>query len=97
MTLALSLVDRNSNDYQVARQALEDFQEQRDAAVPTGEELTPPAEAPEPVITPPIELPEDAEPPEAPLSPTPTPTIAEQDDTTGTTTPSPQLTPTPAP
>jgi len=101
MTTALSLVNRDSNDYEVARQALEDIQEQRKAAAPTGDQLTPPAEQPEPVITPPIELPEDAEPPEAPLSPTPTPTEAEEEgeETTGTPSVSPTvtvtLTPTP--
>jgi len=96
MTTALSLVDRSSNDYEVARQALENMQEQRQAAVPQGEELTPPAEQPEPVITPPIELEEDAEPPEAPLSPTPTTAEEEISGTpsvspavTGTITPSP--------
>jgi len=72
------------------------MQEQRQAAVPQGEELTPPAEQPEPVITPPIELEEDAEPPEAPLSPTPTTAEEEISGTpsvspavTGTITPSP--------
>jgi tetratricopeptide (TPR) repeat protein len=95
MTLVLSLVDRDTQDYQVARQALEDLEARRGEVTgqPT-ESLTPPQEAPEPIITPPIELPEDAEPPEAPVTPTPTPE-EEGEEAAGTVTP--QVTPTPAP
>ena len=77
MTIVLSLIpDRESQDYKVAKQALEDLQSKAQAEPPTGEELTPPEESPEPVITPPIELPEESNPPESPISPTPTPTLA---------------------
>jgi tetratricopeptide (TPR) repeat protein len=94
MTLVLSLVDRDTQDYEVARQALEDMEARRgEVAKQPSESLTPPEEAPEPIITPPIELPEDAEPPESPVTPTPTPEEGEEE--TGTVTP--QVTPTPAP
>ncbi len=86
MTVVLSLVDRDSNDYQVARQALEDLEERRATiSEAAGEELVPPQSAEEPVIEPPIELPEESEPPEAPITPTPTEEV----------TPTPTQVPTP--
>jgi len=97
MTVVLSLLDNTSNDYEVAKQALEDLQEKRDEAR-TGNELNPPQEAPAPVLQPPLELPEESEPPEAPpitSTPTPTPEEEADEDSEGTTTPEP--TPTPAP
>ena len=101
--LVLSLIDQSSNDYQVAKTALEDLQSRKaeglavgESETPQGQELTPPQEAPEPIITPPIELPEDAQPPEAPVTPTPTPE-AEESGEGSEPTPTPQVTPTPIP
>lgn len=88
MTIVLSLVDRGTQDYEAARQALENLEERRAAATPeAGEELFPPQPAEEPVIKPPIELPEEAEPPEAPTTPTPTPTPTEEPTPTPTIEP----------
>ena len=95
--MVLSLIDNTSNDYEVAKQALEDLQEKRDEAR-TGNELNPPQEAPAPVLQPPLELPEESEPPEAPpitSTPTPTPEEEADEDSEGTTTPEPTPTPTP--
>jgi tetratricopeptide (TPR) repeat protein len=80
MTIVLSLADRESNDYELARTELENLEARRLTAETEGtENLTPPQEAEEPVIQPPLELPEDAEPPAIPeVSPSPSPTpIAE--------------------
>lgn len=79
MSVVLSLVDRDSQDYEIAKKALEELEQKRDAAAAEagGESLTPPQGAQEQVITPPIELPADAEPPATPTpvpSPSPTPT-----------------------
>ena len=85
MTNVLSLIDRTTNDYEVARQALETMQAlrqasssdggpelaERDSSEVEGEMLTPPQEEQEPVLEPPLELPEESEPPEAPITPTP--------------------------
>jgi tetratricopeptide (TPR) repeat protein len=108
LSLVLSLIDQNTNDYQVAKNALEELQKQKTAgleatgakeAAPQGQELIPPQDAPEPIITPPIDLPTDAEPPEAPLTPTPTPEEFEEGEEGAETTPTvtPQITPTPIP
>ena len=98
MSLVLSLItDVNSQDYQIAKTALEDLQEQRGEQAPSGEELNPPQPAEEPQVEPPLDLPEDAEPPESPISPTPTPSVDDKESETGTTTPSPSNTPTPRP
>jgi tetratricopeptide (TPR) repeat protein len=74
MTLVLSLIkDKNSQDYQVAKKALEDIQAKKKEATPQGgEQLTSP-QTQVPEITPPVQLPEGAEPPATPLSPTPSP------------------------
>ncbi len=74
MTNVLALItDRNSQDYQVARQALEDFQaEAEQAQAQSGEELEPPQEG-EQILQPPVELPDDAQPPQSPITPTPIP------------------------
>lgn len=79
MTIVLSLADKESNDYELARTELENLEARRPATETEGtESLTPPQEAEEPVLKPPLELPEDAEPPEPPKAPTaspsPTPT-----------------------
>lgn len=79
MTVVLSLLAPDSNDYQTARAALEDLEARRAAAAaPTGEELTPPQPAEEPVLEPPLDLPEESNPPEAPITPSPTPTPGEE-------------------
>jgi thioredoxin-like negative regulator of GroEL len=80
MTIVLSLADRESNDYELARTELENLEARRPISETEGtENLTPPQDAEEPVIKPPLELPEDAEPPAIPeVSPSPSPTpIAE--------------------
>ncbi len=75
MTIVLSLADRESNDYELARTELENLEARRPAETEGAETLTPPQEAEEPVIEPPLELPEDAEPPVIPeVSPSPSPT-----------------------
>lgn len=86
MTNTLALItDRNSQDYQIARQALEDFQQEAEQAqAQEGEALNPPQEG-EQVLQPPVDLPEGAEPPESPVSPTPIPA----DELTGEGTPTP--------
>jgi tetratricopeptide (TPR) repeat protein len=63
---------RDSEDYRVAIQALEEFRNrQLDISREGADSLTPPEEGQEPVLEPPLELPEDAVPPAPPLSPTP--------------------------
>lgn len=76
MSIVLSLVDRDSADYEAARAELENLEARRAAPVEAaeGETLTPPQPAEEPVIEPPLELPEDAEPPEPEVTPSPSPT-----------------------
>jgi tetratricopeptide (TPR) repeat protein len=95
MTNVLSLIDRTTNDYEVARQALEDIQTlkdtsevaRRDSSDDGTGELIPPQEEQEPVLEPPIDLPEESEPPAGPealgpeaASTTPTPTEEESED-----------------
>jgi len=94
MTNVLSLIDRTTNDYEVARQALEDMQEKKVTAekevAPTGENLIPPQEEQDPVLEPPIDLPEDSEPPKAPITPTPVEEGTESaDEISPTVTPKP--------
>ncbi len=73
MTQVLSLINRDAPDYEVARKALEDLQNKKKAEAPSGQELTPPAQAEKPAIQPQLELPEESEPPAVPLTPTPVP------------------------
>ena len=84
MAITLSLIDRNSQDFEVARQVLEEIEAMLPAegegtvqapgvGAPEGGLVPPPTPAP-PVVEPPLELPEDAAPPEPPeeaLTPTP--------------------------
>lgn len=80
MTIVLSLVDRDSQDYELAKTELEALENRLPVEEAEGTEtLTPPQPAEEPVIEPPIELPEEASPPEAPeeVTPSPTPTTEE--------------------
>ena len=69
MTLVLSLIpDKTSQDYQVAKKALEDMQAKKKEEAQTGQELTPPQGQEAPQLEPPVELSEGSEPPEAPAS-----------------------------
>jgi len=86
MTVVVSLVKPDTKDAQVAKEALANLQAKKSAQAGTGEELTPPQEAEEPVLEPPLELPEESQPPEAPLTPTPTEGAAE---------PTPEVSPAP--
>lgn len=64
MTLVLSLVDKNSQDYSVAKAELDNLEKNKPAKTTgTSETLTPPAKTVTPVIKPPLELPQDAVPP----------------------------------
>jgi len=76
MSTVLSLVNRDSNDFTVASQALEDLQNKKKADLPASENLIPPSTE-EPGLEPPIKLPEEASPPgpsaTPEASPTPTP------------------------
>jgi cytochrome c-type biogenesis protein CcmH/NrfG len=96
MTAVLSLItDKESEDFRVAQQALSDMQAERETTAQAGQQLNPPQGAEEPVLEPPIELPEGSEPPEAPISPTPTVTPTPEEGAEGTGTPA--LSPTPTP
>lgn len=91
MSIVLSLVDRNSTEYEAVAKTLEDMQAKRDEITKSGtENLNAPQEA-EQILEPPLDLPEGSEPPEAPITPTPTPTEEEEAAVT------PQITPTPRP
>jgi tetratricopeptide (TPR) repeat protein len=71
MTLVLSLIeDKNSQDYQTAKAALEDFEKQRPTTPEGAETLTPPQGEEVPPLSPPLELPEESQPPEVSPSPT---------------------------
>ena len=75
MSLVLGIVQPDSNDYQVAKKALEDFQAKKKTVAETSStNLTPPA-VPTPAIKPKVELPQGSEPPAAPVTETPTPTL----------------------
>ncbi|MCX6706274.1 MAG: tetratricopeptide repeat protein [Candidatus Woesebacteria bacterium] len=66
MNTVLTLVAKDSSDYNLAKAELESLQKKLPAAKTaegTGESLTPPAEAPAQVIKPPLELPSEANPP----------------------------------
>ncbi|MFC1649697.1 tetratricopeptide repeat protein [Patescibacteria group bacterium] len=65
MTNVLSLVDSDSNDYKVAKQALEALEERKALeAQQAGDNLTPPEEEGEKILQPPAELGEEEAPPE---------------------------------
>ena len=76
MAITLSLIDRNSQDFEVARQVLEEIEAKLPAegedtvqapgvGAPEGELVPPPTPEP-PVVEPPLDLPDDAAPPEPP-------------------------------
>ncbi|MFC1710147.1 tetratricopeptide repeat protein [Patescibacteria group bacterium] len=97
MTIVLSLVDRDSSDYELAKSELENLEARRPAQeVAEGEELIPPEEQ-EPVFEPPIDLPEEAQPPEPEVTPSPSPTATPEENVDGeevSDTPPPDPTPT---
>jgi tetratricopeptide (TPR) repeat protein len=98
MTTVLSLItNKESADFAAAQKALSDMQAKKAVQGGTGEELTPPQEAQEPVLEPPLDLPEGSEPPEAPLSPTPTVTPTPTEGAGVSTTPSISPSPSPSP
>jgi tetratricopeptide (TPR) repeat protein len=75
MAITLSLIDRNSQDFEVARQALEEIEAKVPAAdspqapgtgTPGEGGLVPPPTPAPPAVEPPLDLPEDAAPPEPP-------------------------------
>ena len=89
MTIVLSLIDRDSQDYELAKQELENLEAQKptDEELAEGEELIPPEEQ-EPVLEPPIDLPEEAEPPEPEVTSTPSSTATpEAEEEAGSSTP----------
>jgi tetratricopeptide (TPR) repeat protein len=97
MSTALSLVDSDSPDYEVARQALEALEQERAQAAADSDNLTAPPAGEEPVLEPPLELPEESEPPEAPVTPTPTPTEEAEEEAEEETEPTPTEEPTETP
>lgn len=90
MGVVLSLVNRDSEDYNVATKALEDMQNKKAEAAPEGGSLTAP-DTNEPVLDEPIDLPEDAAPPtpEPTESPSPTPTATPEESASPESSPSP--------
>lgn len=94
MTIVLSLVDKNSKDFETAQKALNDLSSKKKEAAPTGDQLVPPQED-QKIVNPPVELPEGSEPPATPsVSVTPTPSQSQTSVTpTQTATPSPSPTP----
>ena len=103
MSLVLSLVDQDSDDFELARKALEDLQNKRQAEIDAqgSTNLTPP-QGQEQILEPPLELPEDAQPPEAVATPTATATPSPSPEPSESPEPtdeeaSPSPSPTPAP
>ncbi len=88
MSSVLSLVGRDSEDYKVATQALEDLQSKKKAELPESENLTNPPSAEE-QLNPPIELPEEASPPEPEVTPTASPTPSPSPEASPSATPLP--------
>jgi tetratricopeptide (TPR) repeat protein len=80
MTAVLTLVEKDSQDFEIAKQELANLESKKpveEKAPSEGEELNPP-EANEPAIDPQIQLPEEAAPPEPEVTPTPVPTGQEE-------------------
>jgi tetratricopeptide (TPR) repeat protein len=64
MTNVVALVNKDSNDYQVAKTELENLEKRKaSSTTPAAETLTPPVKAEAPIVKPPVELPADATPP----------------------------------
>jgi tetratricopeptide (TPR) repeat protein len=67
LTTVLSLVPRDSEDYEVARQQLEELQQGLQAETQEGGDLTAPgSDIDQPALDPQLELPDDAQPPAGP-------------------------------
>lgn len=64
MSNVLSLVDRESNDYELATQVLEDLQERRASTLPESDGLTPPPAGDQTGQQPILELPAESAPPQ---------------------------------
>ncbi|MBI2066175.1 tetratricopeptide repeat protein [Candidatus Woesebacteria bacterium] len=62
----LSLVEKDSRDYEVATTELTNLEKKKPAKAGEGENLTPPAPAEKPVLKPPLTLPEEGAPPATP-------------------------------
>jgi len=90
MSVVLSLVDRDSTDFEVATKALNDLQDKKaNAEIEGSDNLTAPEQA-NPDAEPVIELDENQAPPEAPV-------LDEQADAEATAEPTATATPTPSP
>lgn len=72
ITLALSLVDKNSKDYDLAKRTLDDIQSKKASLPEKGSELSSPKEEQTTPLEPKLDLPEGSEPPETPVTPSPT-------------------------
>ncbi|MCS7092764.1 MAG: tetratricopeptide repeat protein, partial [Patescibacteria group bacterium] len=97
MTRVVSLVKKDTPDYELAVKTLNDFKAQKSASTQPAEELTPPTEA-QP-ITPPLDLPENSAPPQTQTPSTPSESLNNNNrrsPTNTTLTPTP-TTPIPAP
>lgn len=90
----LALVDRDSNDYEIARQALEDL-ESLIPAQGSSENLTPPQESEDAILEPPLDLSEEEEPPPGPELPESDEEVDEDNEGEEEPTVSPEVTPTP--
>ncbi len=73
MTAVLSLVDKNSKDYETAKKVLEELEAKKKTDGASGENLTAPGTTQD-VLDPKLDLPEGSEPPAPEVSPTPAPT-----------------------
>ena len=90
MTIVLSLLDKDSQDYKLAKKELDNLETKKTTKTETaeGENLTPPQQT-EKVVQPPIELPNEAQPPEPQVTPTPESSPTPTGETTASPTPTP--------
>jgi tetratricopeptide (TPR) repeat protein len=97
MSQVVSLVDKSSKDYELAKQALEDIQnKKKEAEAKKGQELNPPQKD-EASLDPKLDLPKDAEPPKANETPKAEPSISVSPTVSQAQSVTPELTPTPLP
>jgi len=92
MTIVLSLLDKNSQDYKLAKKELDNLEAKKPTKTKEtakGENLIPPQQQGEPVVQPPIELPNEAQPPEPQVTPTPEPNPTPAEEPTASPTPTP--------
>ncbi len=71
--LVISLVPKDSQDYQAAKTELDNLQKKKPVTPQQGESLTAPQKATTPAISPQLQLPSEATPPAAPIIPGATP------------------------